>query len=67
MQRRPLKLNRIQQQDCEDTVELGATSRRGDNELEEALKKYSNQAMNLQKMSAFETNMIFKTQPSPPG
>ena len=47
MQRRPLKLNRIQQQDCEDTVELGATSRRGDNELEEALKKYSNQAMNL--------------------
>jgi hypothetical protein len=64
MQRRPLKLTRLQQ-DQDDTVEFCATSRRGENELDEALKKYSNGGANLKKMSAYETNMIFKTQPSP--
>jgi hypothetical protein len=58
--RKPLKLAPFAPDET-DIVETGATSRRGENELEDALKKYSNMGSNLKKMNAYETNMIFKT------
>lgn len=63
-QRKPLRLAPVALEET-DLVELGATSRRGEQELDEALKKYSNMGSNIKKMNAYETNMIFKTQPSP--
>ena len=45
-------------------VETGAISNRGEQELDVALKKFSNIGANSRKMGAYENNMIFKTQPT---
>ena len=51
----------IPQAEDDDVVTDAFPSARGEKDLEEALKKFSNIGSNSRKMNAFETNMIFKT------